>query len=125
MSAKPSPNEIEGTVSLQIIDEERELVYPAGLTIEELLKKAKIDKGEYAVVLSGVQTITRGRMILEPGAMVELIARDKADRLRQTWRKTIGMFRDDPTFHDMIKAGRAIREADRAAARSEDERAGS
>ena len=32
---------------------------------------------------------------------------------RDAWRETVGMFRGDPIFREIIEAGKVIREADR------------
>jgi hypothetical protein len=36
---------------------------------------------------------------------------------KKDWRRTVGMFDNDPGFADVIAEGRAIREAEREAAR--------
>jgi hypothetical protein len=41
---------------------------------------------------------------------------------KRSWLDTVGMFEDDADFEAMVQAGRAIREADRQAAREEADR---
>ncbi len=47
----------------------------------------------------------------------QLAERTAAPPRAKDWRRTVGMFDDDPGFEDVIAEGRAIREAERASAR--------
>jgi hypothetical protein len=51
---------------------------------------------------------------LEVLALKNLLMNGKHDSYppKDAWRETIGMFRGDPVFREIMEAGRAIRQAD-------------
>ena len=51
--------------------------------------------------------------VLEEGVTVFLVPQPKHAADREPWRETIGMFKDDPAFEEMMEAVWAEREAGR------------
>lgn len=49
--------------------------------------------------------------------VAQLMSKTSMEPGRDEWRKTIGMFRDDPVMRQIDEEGRKIREADRERAR--------
>ena len=58
-------------------------------------------------------------IVLESGMLITIMPEPAGTPRMRSWLDTVGMFADDPDFEEMVEAGRAIREADRQAAREE------
>jgi hypothetical protein len=91
----------------------REWSVPPGTTVGDLIARAKANALDH-FILVGAEEVDPTRLLNE-GDVVSLVPRTRASIGRMSWRDTVGMFKDDPTFEEMVQAGRAIREADRAA----------
>jgi hypothetical protein len=92
---------------------------PEGATLADLLRAAGVGDAPHVITIDG-RSIEEF-LVLRPGMVVSLIPVISKAVTRDSWRQTVGMFRDDPHFHEMVEAGRAIREADREAARKNSE----
>lgn len=57
--------------------------------------------------------------VLEEGMTVLLVPQPKNAADREPWRETIGMFKDDPAFEEMMEAVWAEREARRKSGNAE------
>jgi sulfur carrier protein ThiS len=57
--------------------------------------------------------------VLEEGVTVFLVPQPKNAADREPWRETIGMFKDDPAFEEMMEAVWAEREARRKSGNAE------
>ena len=66
------------------------------------------------------ETLTQRVLRLEEQmrTMLQKESASQAAPVVKDWRKTVGMFRDDPIMGQIIEAGRRIREEDRLRAQS-------
>jgi hypothetical protein len=119
MGTEPAAAEIEGVVLLRMGVGRQEFVLPEGATLADLLREAEVDADDQEIMIDGrsLEEI----FVLQPGTIVTVMPRPKETSRRRSWRDTIGMFRGDPVFAEIVEAGRAIREAEREAARQESE----
>jgi hypothetical protein len=122
--AKPKPAKKNG-VALTLIRQgigREDYTLPEGATLADLLGQARACADDQTVMINGRPI--EEFVSLSPGAIVTLVPRPKL-AVDERWRSTFGMFKDDPLFQEMVDAGKAIREADREAARrqAEDEEA--
>jgi sulfur carrier protein ThiS len=90
---------------------------PEGATLADLLREAGIPPSNPSLLING-QAI-EAAVTLQPGVTITILPEPPGTPRRRSWRDTVGMFADDPTFEEAVAAGRAIREADRQAAREE------
>jgi hypothetical protein len=91
-----------------------------GATLGDLLREA-------GAAIRSPNLLIDGRpmeevLILQSGMTITIVPEPPQTPRKRTWRDTVGMFADDPTFEEAIAEGRAIREADRRAAREEADR---
>lgn len=83
-----------------------------GATLADVLREAGVDP-------SGQEVLVDGRRIeealtLQPGTIVSVGARATNGQPEQpAWMKTIGMFKDDPIFEEMMNDVNAQREAEK------------
>ena len=61
-------------------------------------------------------------VVLKQGMSITVLPERRRTSAKGSWRDTVGMFADDPTFEEMVAEGRAIREADRKATLEEMDR---
>jgi hypothetical protein len=94
-----------------------EYTLPEGSTLADLLRQAQVRTTDQLVWIDGKPL--EEFVILPPGTTVTLVPKPEPVPFNDRWRETFGMFKDDPTFQEMVEAGRAFREADREAARKE------
>jgi hypothetical protein len=119
MSAEPvraEKNEI--TLIQDGVGKER-FSLPAGATLADLLRAAQVADAPHVTTING-RSIEEF-LVLQPGMVVTFTPVIRGPVTRDSWRETFGMFKDDPLFQEMVDAGRAIREAEREAARKEAE----
>jgi hypothetical protein len=90
-----------------------------GATLADLLRAAQVAETPHVTTING-RSIEEF-LVLQPGMVVTFTPVIRGPVTKHSWRETVGMFKDDPLFHEMVEAGRAIREADREAARKEAE----
>jgi hypothetical protein len=64
--------------------------------------------------------ITLESLAARLAAVERQLAEKTAAPRPKDWRRTVGMFDDDPEFKEVIAEGRAIREAERESARREE-----
>jgi hypothetical protein len=123
MRGQKQPKENARVVSIKVVLVRplfgpREWFIPPGSTVGELLERAHASALNHEIMI--------GRRVVDPshplkkGSVVHLVPRARGAIDPLSWRDTVGMFRDDPAFDDMVEAGRAIREADRASSQDED-----
>jgi hypothetical protein len=119
MDTKPAAAETEGVVLLRMGVGKQEFVLPGGATLADLLREAGVNTDDQEILIDGRSL--EDTLVLQPGMIVTVMPRPKETGRQGSWRDTIGMFRGDPVFAQIIDAGRAIREAEREAAREEAE----
>lgn len=98
-----------------------------GATLADLLRESGAAISSPNVLIDGYSI--EDVLPLKSGMVITIVPQTSQTPSNGSWRETIGMFQDTPAFRAMIAEGRAIREADRAAAREaarlEDEQNGS
>src|SRR5947209_15250494 len=92
---------------------------PEGATLADLLREAGAAIHSPNVLIDGrpIEEV----MVLKSGMMITILPEPPQAPPEKDWRSTVGMFQDTPAFRAMIAEGRAIREADREAARKQAE----
>lgn len=88
-----------------------EFELPPGATVADLLRAAGADAGEQEVFIDGRPLAEC--LVLSPGTIVSVVPRAKSAQQVARWKKTKGMFRDDPEFDAMMAAVEAEREAEK------------
>lgn len=91
-----------------------------GATLGDLLRKAGAAVRDPGILIDGRPLDEV--MLMESGMTITIVPETPEIPGKRAWRDTVGMFADDPDFEAMVEAGRAIREADRRAAREEADR---
>jgi hypothetical protein len=89
---------------------------PEGASLADLLREAGVPPRDSSLIINGrsLESVLK----LESGMTVTILPEPPGRRLR-SWRDSVGMFADDPYFEEAVAEGRAIREAERKAAREE------
>jgi hypothetical protein len=95
----------------------RTYTLPEGATLADLMREANTTYRSSNLLVDG--RYLESAIVLKSGMLITILPDPAAAPLIRSWRDTVGMFADDPDFEDMVEAGRAIREADRQAAREE------
>jgi sulfur carrier protein ThiS len=92
---------------------------PGRATLADLLREAGAGIRGPNILIDGrpIEEAT----ILKSGMTITIVPEPPQPPPNGSWRDTVGMFEDNAAFREMIAAGRAIREADREAARKEAE----
>jgi sulfur carrier protein ThiS len=90
---------------------------PEGATLGDLLREAgaPIRRPRFLIDGDPIEDAT----ILRSGMTITLIPEPSEAGEKRSWLEAVGMFADDPTFGEAVAEGRAIREADRRAARED------
>jgi len=88
-----------------------------GSTVADLLRQTGASAC-HSNVLIGDKDLTEF-VVLEAGMTVFLVSQPKNAADREPWRETIGMFKDDPAFEEMMEAVWAEREARRESGNAE------
>lgn len=91
----------------------QEIELPEGATLADLLREARADASDQAIFIDGRPV--EEWLVLQPGVVVSLVPRVRNETRPADWRETVGMFRGDPVFEEMMKAVQASREAEREA----------
>jgi len=86
---------------------------PESATLGDLLREAGAAARSPNILIDG-RPIEEA-MILKTGSTIMILPEPDPAPPTKDWRRTVGMFADDPDFEEMVQAGRAIREADRKA----------
>jgi hypothetical protein len=94
----------------------RTYTLPEGATLADLMREADTAYRTSNLIVDGHHL--ESAIVLKSGMLITVLPEPPGARVR-SWRDTVGMFADDPTFEEAVAAGRAIREADRQAAREE------
>ncbi len=90
-----------------------------GSTVAALLRQAGADAGAYqSNIFIGDKDLTE-YAVLEEGMIVSIVPQVKNAADREPWRETIGMFKDNPAFEEMMKDVWAQREARRQSGNGE------
>lgn len=89
---------------------------PEGASLADLLRAAGVPPRDSSLLINGrsIESI----LTLESGMTITILPEPPGLHIR-SWRDTVGMFADNPFFEEAVAEGRAIREADRRAAREE------
>jgi hypothetical protein len=118
-NSKSKPGEKNGVILIRERVGREDHTLPEGATLADLLRAAGVGDAPHVITIDG-RSIEEF-LVLRPGMVVTLVPVISKAVTRDSWRETFGMFKDDPHFQEMVEAGRAIREADREAARKEAE----
>jgi len=86
---------------------------PEGATLADLLREAGGGIQAKNILIDGRPL--EEFLILNPGMAVTVVPEPPPSPAKRSWQDTVGWFADDPTFEEMVAAGRAYREADRQA----------
>jgi hypothetical protein len=89
---------------------------PEGATLADLLRSA-------GVAISSPSMLIDNRpieefVVLKSGMVISIVPESAKTPTKRSWRDSVGTVEDTPAFREMIAAGRAIREAEREAART-------
>jgi hypothetical protein len=118
MGAKTKKSKPEGKKGVTLIRERvgrEDYTLPEGATLADLLRAAGAGDAPHVITIDG-RSIEEF-LVLRPGMVVTLTPVLSKAVTRDSWRETVGMFKDDPHFQEMVDAGRAYRESLREAAR--------
>jgi sulfur carrier protein ThiS len=122
MSAKPTTAEKIGVTLVRLGVGSEEHALAEGATLADLLREAQGLTNGQTVLINGKPL--EEVIALQSGMTVTLVPMAKNPVIDQRWRESIGMFKDDPGFQEMVDAGRAYRESLREAEEeSEDDEA--
>lgn len=89
----------------------REWFVPPGSTVMDLLARAGARAAGHDIMI-GARVVAPSEP-LKKGAVVFLVPRTRAALEELTWQDSVGLFRDDAAFREMVEAGRAYRETGR------------
>jgi hypothetical protein len=93
------------------------VVLPEGSTLADLLRQASVEM-DHSEVLIDEKSMAE-HLVLKTGMTIRIVPEPKGGDETEPWRETIGMFKDDPAFEEMMKAVWAAREAEREAGHGE------
>ena len=93
---------------------------PEGATLADLFREADVAITSPNVFIDGRPM--EDFIVLKQGVSITILPERPRMPAKSSWRDTVGMFADDPTFEEMFAEGRAIREADRKATLEEMDR---
>jgi ThiS family len=104
------------------IEGTRTFALPQGATLGDLLREA-------GTSLDGAKVLVDGQQIedvfsLKSGMTITILPAPAQVSSNGSWRDSVGTVQDTAAFREMIAAGRAIREAEREAARSQKQQNG-
>jgi hypothetical protein len=91
----------------------RTFTLPEGATLADLLREAGGRVQAKSILIDGRPL--EDFVVLTTGMSITVVPEPLPGPGNRTWRDTVGWFADDPTFEEMVAAGRAYREADRKA----------
>jgi hypothetical protein len=111
MGANPATANRNGVILLRLGVGKSEYDLPAGSTLADLLRTAGIE-ADGQEVLSDVRKLEEA-VVLRPGMIVTLAPKTKPASPARSWRDSLGMFRDDPAFRELVEAVEASREAEK------------
>jgi sulfur carrier protein ThiS len=111
MSTKPTTAEKIGVTLIHLGVGSEEYALPGGATLADLLREAQGLTNGQTVLINGKPL--EEVIALQPGMTVTLIPKIESASLDNRWQESIGMFRDDPVFREMIEAVEASREAEK------------
>lgn len=95
------------------------LTLPEGATLADLLREVGAAVRSPNILIDG-RPIEEA-VVMKSGMTIAILPEPPQAPPGKDWRSTVGMFQDTPAFRAMIAEGRAIREADREAARKQAE----
>jgi hypothetical protein len=110
----------KGTIEVRLLRTGQDLrtyTLPEGATLADLMREANTTYRSSNLLVDG--RYLESAIVLKSGMLITIMPEPAGSREIRTWRDTVGMFADDPHFEEMVEAGRAIREADRQAAREQ------
>jgi sulfur carrier protein ThiS len=84
-----------------------------GSTLGDLLRQAGVNASDSTVLIDGGELADQ--FVLKNGMVVTVVPRAAKDGAGESWRETVGMFKDDPAFEEMMRFVWAAREAERDA----------
>jgi sulfur carrier protein ThiS len=89
------------------------ITLPEGATLADLLRQVGAGARSLNFEIDG--RYIEESLVLRTGMTITILPESLQGQAKKDWRKTVGMFADDPTFEEAVAAGRAYREADRKA----------
>ena len=113
MDAKPATAEKNGVILIRMGVGREEVILPEGATLADLLREARIEKDGQEILIDGRPL--EESLVLQPGSIVTVAPGQKSDSSQPFWWRGVGMFRDDPTFEEMVKRIEARRDSERDA----------
>jgi len=86
---------------------------PDGATLADLLREAGVAIRSPNILIDGrpIEEV----LVVKSGMMISIVPEPPQAPPEKDWRRTVGMFANDPTFEEFKAECRAIREADRRA----------
>jgi sulfur carrier protein ThiS len=111
MGAKPATAEKNGVILIRMGVGREEVALPEGATLADLLRAARIEEDGQEILIDGRPL--EESLVLQPGSIVTVSPGRKNDGSRPLWWDSVGMFRDDPTFEEMMKRIEARRDSER------------
>jgi sulfur carrier protein ThiS len=111
MSTKPAAAETEGIVLLRLGVGKQGFALPEGATLADLLREAGVHTDDQVIMIDGRRL--EEILVLHPGMIVTVMPRPEETSRQESWRDTIGMFRDDPVFDEMMRMVQAERDAEK------------
>lgn len=120
MSTKPGPGRKKkkrpegetrlGVTVLRLGLGKEEYALPEGSTLADLLRKAGESLDCHDVMIDGRPLADQ--ILLQSGMIVSIVPKSNGSVATAPWRETIGMFRDDPAFEEMMRDVEAARRAE-------------
>jgi sulfur carrier protein ThiS len=84
---------------------------PEGATLADLLRHVGAEARSLNFLIDG--RYIEEALVLKSGMRITIFPESLLASPGKDWRKTVGIFADDPTFDEFVAACRAIREEDR------------
>ncbi len=111
MSANPATANRNGVILLRLGVGKSEFDMPVGSTLADLLRAAGVEADGQEILVDGRKL--EEAVVLRPGMIVTLAPEPKSASPERSWRDSLGMFRDDPVFRELVEAVEASREAEK------------
>ncbi len=108
MAAQTPPAAEKAVVLLRPGLDAQVYVLPEGSTLGDLLREARASTQPQDILIDGLPLTDL--LVLRPGMVVSLAIGDGGVGGGEPWRDTVGMFRDDSAFEEMVNSERASRE---------------
>jgi hypothetical protein len=110
----------KGTIEVRLLrtgEDLRTYTLPEGATLADLMREANTPYRSSNLLVDG--RYLESAIVLKSGMLITIMPEPAVAAGIHSWQDTVGMFTNNSFFQEMVEAGRAIREADRQAAREE------